>query len=266
MLAGCAIDALAIEPTWLELVQRDMPIRGLPAHWAGRTLAQLSDLHIGHRVSDSFLLESFARVEKLRPDVVAITGDFLSLDPDGLPPLEQVDRIGRQLPRGRIATVAILGNHDYGKGWSQPAVANQVVDIVNGWDVRVLRDQTADLDGLQIVGLDELLAGRCDIRGGLATSSAEAARVVLCHNPDAADRSGWGDFQGWILAGHTHGGQCKPPFLPAPIVPVANRRYIAGEVDLFDGRTMYINRALGHGYRVRFNVRPEITMFRLVAG
>jgi predicted MPP superfamily phosphohydrolase len=53
--------------------------------------------------------------------------------------------------------------------------------------------------------------------------------------------------------------------LPPPIVPVRNRRYTSGEFDLGDGRHMYINRGLGHLLRVRFNARPEITMFTLVS-
>ena len=55
----------------------------------------------------------------------------------------------------------------------------------------------------------------------------------------------------------------KPPFLKPPILPVKNKRYGAGEIDLNDGRTLYINRALGNLYQVRFNVRPEITVFKL---
>jgi uncharacterized protein len=87
--------------------------------------------------------------------------------------------------------------------------------------------------------------------------------LVLCHNPDVADLPIWKGYQGWILSGHTHGGQCKPPFLPPPILPVRNRRYTAGEIDLNDGRRLYINRGLGYFRRVRFNVRPEITVFAL---
>jgi predicted MPP superfamily phosphohydrolase len=66
-----------------------------------------------------------------------------------------------------------------------------------------------------------------------------------------------------VLAGHTHGGQCKPPFLPPPLLPVRNRRYTAGEFAVAPGRTLYINRGLGHLIQVRFNVRPELTLFTL---
>jgi predicted MPP superfamily phosphohydrolase len=55
----------------------------------------------------------------------------------------------------------------------------------------------------------------------------------------------------------------KPPFLPPPLIPVRNARYVAGEVPLAPGRTLYVNRGLGHLTRVRFNVRPELTLFTL---
>ncbi len=73
----------------------------------------------------------------------------------------------------------------------------------------------------------------------------------------------WHGYDSWVLSGHTHGGQCKPPFLPPPMLPVKNRKYTAGQFDFDDGKTLYINRALGHLWQVRFNVRPEITLFEL---
>ena len=89
------------------------------------------------------------------------------------------------------------------------------------------------------------------------------ANLLLCHNPDVCDLDVWNGFKGWILSGHTHGGQCKPPFLNAPMLPVKNKKYSQGEIDLEDGRMLYINRAVGHLWQVRFNVRPEITIFEL---
>jgi predicted MPP superfamily phosphohydrolase len=75
-------------------------------------------------------------------------------------------------------------------------------------------------------------------------------------------RSG-SDTSGWILSGHTHGGQCKAPFLPPPLLPVRNRRYTQGEFRLSGNRSMYINRGVGHLLPVRINVRPEVTLFEL---
>ena len=91
------------------------------------------------------------------------------------------------------------------------------------------------------------------------------ANLVLCHNPDVCDLDVWNGYQGWILSGHTHGGQVKPPFLDPPILPVRNKKYTAGEISLSGNRTLYINRALGNLHQVRFNVRPEITLFELTS-
>jgi predicted MPP superfamily phosphohydrolase len=253
-----------IEPFWVEFVERDLPIANLPAQWQGRTIAQISDIHVGHRVSDDFLIDTFKEVDALQPDVLVFTGDAISLQPDGTPPYDQLHGVIEHLPQGKLATLCVLGNHDYGRGWSQPKVAARIADLLNDHGMSVLRNTSTVVDGLEVIGIDDLAAGHCDGAAALASSRA-TARLILCHNPDAADEGFWGDYRGWILAGHTHGGQCKPPFLAPPVLPVENPRYTAGEIDLYDGRTMYINRGLGHLQRVRFNVRPEVTIFRLSA-
>ena len=86
-----------------------------------------------------------------------------------------------------------------------------------------------------------------------------------CHNPDGVDLLGWQNYHSWILSGHTHGGQCKPPFLPPPLLPVINRRYTSGEFDLSGSRRLYISRGIGHIMKVRFNMRPEVTLFELTS-
>lgn len=68
-----------------------------------------------------------------------------------------------------------------------------------------------------------------------------------------------------MLAGHTHGGQCKAPFLPPPVLPVKNKRYTSGEFALDRGRCLCFNRGVGTYLPVRFNVRPEVTVFTLSA-
>src|SRR6185312_15803797 len=67
-----------IEPHWLQIVERTLPIKNLPPKLEGARMAQLSDLHIGPQVDDSYLLETFARVREIAPEIVVYTGDFTS--------------------------------------------------------------------------------------------------------------------------------------------------------------------------------------------
>ena len=259
--SGVGLYTWRVEPHWLEIVRRPLPIRGLPAALAGKTLAQVSDIHVGPRVDDDYLVAAFARLRELEPDIIALTGDFVSHH-TGM--FEQMDRVYRHFPRGRIATVSVLGNHDYGAGWSHPEIADRVADVARRHGITVLRNESVDVAGLQIVGLDDLWADRFDPQAAFARYDASRPALALSHNPDTVDMPGWNGYAGWILSGHTHGGQCKPPFLPPPLLPVRNRRYTCGEFALSGGRRLYINRGLGHLIRVRVNVRPEITVFQCI--
>lgn len=109
----------------------------------------------------------------------------------------------------------------------------------------VLRNDVTEIDGLQVAGLGDYWSPDFRHAGTtLERLDRPKATIVLCHNPDAVDEPIWGDLQGWVLAGHTHGGQCKPPFLPPPLLPVRNRHYTAGTFAVGGGRTLYINRGL----------------------
>ena len=249
-----------IEPHLLEIVRRPLPVRALPARLSGRTLVQISDVHVGTRVDDRYVLATFRRVAQLQPDIVVMTGDFISHHP-GSP--EQIRAVYPHFPKGRLATIAILGNHDYGAAWSHPEVAQDVVDIVQPLGITVLRNEVREVEGLQIAGLDDLWADRFRPYRPLRSLDPGRAALVLSHNPDTVDRPVWEGYEGWILSGHTHGGQCKPPFLPPPLLPVRNRRYTAGEFSLPGNRRLYISRGVGHLLKVRFNVRPEVTLFEL---
>ena len=260
--SGLGFYTWQVEPHWLEIVRRPLPIVDLPVPLKGCTLAQLSDIHVGRQVSDRYVAQTFQRVQALAPDIVVYTGDFISYDTDIY---AHADRVYADPPQGRLATLGILGNHDYGPGWSQPAVAARLVDLLRAAGIRVLRNEVTEVAGLQIVGMDDLWAGKFSSVRALAALDRRRPAVALSHNPDTVDLPGWGGFEGWILAGHTHGGQCKPPFLPPPFLPVENRRYTAGVFDLVGNRRLYISHGVGHTLQVRFNVRPEVTLFELQA-
>lgn len=249
------------EPHWVEIVHRTLPIEHLPNGLVGRRLVQISDLHIGPVVDDAYLRSAIGLIERLQPDVVAITGDLMTCRQG-----EQVDRTLRMLEsltHGELATVAVLGNHDYGRRALQVGVADRLALGLDNLGIRTLRNQCVDVGGLQIAGIDDLWSPRFDPRAAMEMLDDGSARLVLCHNPDAADIDVWSGYRGWILSGHTHGGQCSVPLFGPPILPVRNKRYTAGAIDLHDGRMLYINRGLGYARRVRFNARPEITTFTL---
>ena len=265
-LAAAAAGGLAtglytwrVEPEWLQVVARDLPVRDLPTHLEGATLLQLSDLHIGPGVEDAYIARAFVEATALQPDFVAMTGDWITYR--GPAQFEQLARLVEGFPRGRLGTVGILGNHDYGFGWRMGEVGYRVAQIASSAGIRVLRNEVTRIEGLQFLGVDDLWGP--NFVPGTLSQDEPGARIALCHNPDAADRPVWGSYQGWILSGHTHGGQCRPPFLPPPILPVENRRYTSGVVPVDAMKTLYINRGIGYLYRVRFNVRPELTLFSL---
>ena len=258
--AGAGLYTWRIEPHRLELVRRPLAIRRLPSSLAGRTLVQISDVHVGTRVEDDYVLAAFRRIVDLQPDIVVFTGDFISYHTRVF---EQLQMVYRHFPKGRMATLAILGNHDYGPNWAHPEIALRLVDTIRAFGITVLRNQICEVEGLQVAGLDDLWAKQFDPAQVIARLESRRAAIVLSHNPDTVDLPGWGDYDGWILAGHTHGGQCKPPFLPPPLLPVRNRRYTAGEFALDGSRRLYISRGVGHLLQVRFNVRPEVTAFEL---
>ncbi len=250
-----------IEPFWLEFVKVKMPIKNLPERLIGKTLMQISDIHVGNRFDWQYIIDSFEKAQKLNPDIVVYTGDFVSYENDEQ--LEQLTTVMKKSVKGSIGTVGVLGNHDYGKDWSEKDVSKAIVKILKEADVEILRNKQKNIGGLNIIGIDDYWGPNFKPEKALSKMINKEANLVLCHNPDVCDLDIWKDYNSWILAGHTHGGQVKPPFLNPPILPVKNKRYSSGKFELSNNRTLYINKALGHLWQVRLNVRPEITLFEL---
>ena len=259
--AGVGLYSWQVEPHWVEVVRRPMVLEYLPASLEGRTLLQISDVHVGPKVSSSYLIETFDRARDLAADFVAFTGDFVSYR--SASEYRELARVLRHAPNGKMATVGSLGNHDYGFGWKHVEVADQVASVATDAGIRVLRNEVQSLGGIQFAGLSDLWSPQFEPTVTLASLMPREATIVLSHNPDVQDLPVWDGVRAWVLAGHTHGGQVKPPFLPPPLLPVKNKRYAAGQYVIADGRTLYVNRGLGHLIQVRFNVRPELTLFTL---
>jgi predicted MPP superfamily phosphohydrolase len=245
-----------------EWAVEEVPIRlaALPRALDGFTIVQLSDLHVGTFVGERELALGLGLLDRLRPDMVVITGDLIDVDRRFVPLAAR--RLGAL--RARYGTYCVPGNHDYYTG------ATAVFEGMTKAGVEVLRNRgkvIAPQDGgFALLGVDDLSAHQ---RGGagpdLARARAEVppdlATVLLAHQPRfAATAVASGiDLQ---LSGHTHGGQINPGFRPIDFLfPYVSGRYDVGSMQL------YVNRGFGTaGPPARLGAPPEITKIVLVAG
>ena len=178
--------AWRIEPHWLQFTFPTLPVRGLPPELEGKTLAQLSDLHVGPQVDDDYVIHSFRRLSDLAPDFVVCTGDWISYRVPRQ--FDQLRSVLAHLPKGRLGTVGILGNHDYALGWDRTDVADKVAAIAREAGVTMLRNEAVRLAELQFIGIDDLWGPNFHPFPLMEDRGSDEATIVLCHNPDAADR------------------------------------------------------------------------------
>lgn len=263
LAAGAGLGyAQLVEPHWIHWRRLPLAIENLPESLVGKTMMHLSDLHIGPIVDADYLKRALAACAEHKPDLIILTGDFVQAY--GKRYTGSLQEVMRHLPRAPLGTYAVLGNHDYSDYWRVLGVADTVAAQLRELDIAVLRNEVAEVaGGLQIAGMDDYWSPRFEGEKTLAKLDRRRASIVLCHNPDACDRDIWRGYHGWTFSGHTHGGQVRIPLYGPPLLPVRNRRYTQGVFALPEGRRLYINPGLGYLQKVRFNVRPEITLFRL---
>jgi uncharacterized protein len=276
MGAGAAGMGYALlEPSWVVVRHVPLALPRLPAAFAGYRIVHLSDLHVERPADAAGLAEALALVNQQRPDLVAITGDFVTHHPEGI-----IDHLADtlRLLRPRDGVVAVLGNHDH---WTDAALVRRALRDAGvaelGNDVRTIRRGGA---ALHIAGLDDVwekhhrldrVLDRLPAAAAPAGTQAEAqeAAVLLVHEPDFADTvaaTGRFDLQ---LSGHSHGGQVDLPLAGPPLLPYLARRYPRGFYRLpaaADAPPLQVYTTPGLGSvqpRVRFNCRPEITVLEL---
>ncbi len=257
--AATAGYVFGVEPVWIELVPVALALPRLAPAFDGYRIVLFSDIHLGDGLDHARLEQIVARVNDQRPDLVAITGDFVSnVAHRHAPGLAALDAL-----RAPDGVVAVLGNHDYcaGAGIVRRVLAAAGVREL-GNAVHTLRRGQARL---HIAGVDDVMARKARLDLVLAALPVEGAAILLVHEPDFADVSaatGRFDLQ---LSGHSHGGQVVLPFHGPLVLPPFARRYPSGRYQV--GRMAhYTTRGVGAQLlRVRFNCRPELTVLTLRA-
>ncbi len=252
------------EPSQVEVSEVTLTLPRLARSFSGLRVVQISDLHYGGWMNAERLTDIIRMVIDQSPDLVTITGDFVMGD-DRLKQtvLGKLDELASVLKTlsASVPTLGSLGNHDY---WLD---RTSVVNMLNKAGIKSLNNSVHTItrgdDKLHFAGVDDVLERHARLDLVLSQLPEEGCAILLAHEPDYADvsaRTGRFDLQ---LSGHSHGGQVVLPFIGPPILPYLGHKYPSGLYRVKD-MYQYTNRGVGMTTPyVRFNCRPEITVFTL---
>jgi uncharacterized protein len=248
-----------VEPNWLEITQIDVKLPKLDRAFNGYRIVQITDLHAGDGIDRSQLEKVVAAVNAQSPDLVVITGDHISRIPKQH--LEMLDTLAQLHPRD--LTISVLGNHDV---YNDPAPVRAAIQkagitLLENTIYTLKRDRAT----LHIAGVGDVFAHEDRLDRVLAQLPPTGAAIMLAHEPDFADKTAATGRFGLQLSGHSHGGQFRIPFYNG-YLPELARKYPLGRYQVGD-TIQYTNRGIGMiKLYARFNCRPEISVFNLVAG
>ena len=252
---------MLLEPNRPLVVRQEFSLARWPERLNGFTIALLSDFHYDPYFSVHPLHAAVPLVNGLRPDLIVLTGDFISAPLAGAASKAAFAavpcaKVLRQMS-ARHGLWAVLGNHDCD---TDP---EEVTRAVKAEGIRVLDNQSQAIehDGARfwLAGVDDVLSGAPDLAETLHGIPANDAVILLAHEPDFADEAAKVsiDLQ---LSGHSHGGQVRIPFVPLFYLPDLAKKYVMGTYQV-GPLPLYTNAGIGTvNIPVRLNCPPEITL------
>lgn len=259
----------------VELVRVPVRIRNLPASLRGLKIGLLTDLHSSFIVSRSVIETAARLIMSQSPDVIVITGDFISGSTKFLSGsvgtfndkhlTDCVSALSSM--KAPLGIYGVLGNHDF---WSGPEVVTGICEkFTRQLGMEWLRNRSVALkkggSSFHLLGVDDYWEPTCSLGAACTGLPPESIRILLSHNPDINEEIDLSRQRiDLVLSGHTHGGQVAMPLVGQPVLPSKfGQKYRAGLV--VDGeRQTYISRGVGCLLvPIRFNCRPEATVLTL---
>jgi len=244
----------------------------LPPSFHGFRIIQISDLHASFWVGRDYLMEVVREINKLKKDLVVITGDIITGSVNNfwkrwMPKIENdylsmvIDVLGNLDGGDKIA---VLGNHDQ---WDGKKTELRLVGELERVGIQVLRNSSKKLSrglsSLYVAGTDDYWVS-CDLEKALCRVPQNEFKILLCHSPDVRTGIKNETKIDITLCGHTHGGQVAIPFISQHFIPIKDPfRYQAGLIKEPYGYT-YVNRGIGTlVFPFRLAASPEITCFTI---
>lgn len=240
-----------------EITEIDIWLPRLPVAFNGLRIVHLTDIHHSLFTPLEDIQRAIHLANLLRPDLIALTGDYVTLSPTYIWPVARV--LGKL--RARLGTFAVLGNHDF------QVDAGEITRAFRTQRIRVLRNSHFALRAgsahLWVVGVDDLWWGADDLVTALRSVPAREPKILLCHNPMGV-RQAAAHGVDFVLSGHTHGGQVRLPVVGSVYGRSKfGERFVEGWNRL-DGTQIYVSRGIGKVLLpVRLGCPPEIACLRL---
>ena len=234
-----------------------LAIKNLHPALEGFTIVQITDVHLYPMTQPDLVEKSVIMANELNPDLVVLTGDYVWQK------LAAIDELAPILSglNAKYGVFSTLGNHDY---WLDADVITAVMESAG---LPILINQGLSIQHgkgtIYIAGLDDGWSGNPDLNKTLHRADSAEPVILLCHEPDLADRYSLDGRVNVQLSGHTHGGQIRIPGIGALILPYLGRKYDLGLYRVND-MLLYTNRGIGViSEPVRLNCPPEISQFIL---
>ena len=264
--AGLAMYSGGFERHDLQITYRTVELKRLSPAFDGLRIAQISDIHYEQYTEPSFVRHVVNEVNRLAPDVVALTGDYVS---EG--PMPNSFGAKSSYPCAEILSGitcpqrwSVLGNHDTRV---DPTMVTDALEI-HGLPVLANKHIPFERDGARIwiAGVKDIGMSDPDLHlaapQGLQT--ANEPLILLAHEPDYADKVVKHGGVDLMLSGHSHGGQVRLPLIGALYTPILGRKYVEGLFHLQNELQLYVNRGIGTvGVPFRLDCRPELTLITL---
>ena len=252
----------ASRPPWVvdpEITDTPIWLNRLPAAFEGFKIVHLTDIH--HSIFTP--LEEVERVvhltNRLEPDVVALTGDYVTFSHAYIQPAARA--LGQL--RARRGVFAVLGNHDF------QVDPDEITHALRAHHIRVLRNAhhpiRADNKALWLVGIDDLWWNSDDLPAALRAVPSREPKILLCHNPLGVWEASSHEID-LVLSGHTHGGQVRLPGFASLYRSKMGERFVEGWNQLHKTQ-IYVSRGIGKVVvPLRVACPAEIAVLRLRRG
>ena len=249
----------------ISIIARNVALTRLPGAFHGYRIAQISDIHFDEFTEPAFVRRVVGQVNQLAPDLVLLTGDYISNTPRGhdfaYGAIFRCADLLREL--ACPLRFAAMGNHDsiLGAPNIREALATASIPLLVNQHVPIERAG----ERLWLAAVADPLSNMPDLRAAVP-ANPDGPVLLLCHVPDYADyvvAHPRGALVDLMLAGHSHGGQVRLPIV-GPLHRVdGGKKYIQGLFRL-GKMQLYVNRGIGTvGLPFRLNCPPEITLFTL---